>query len=396
MSPDPSPSRRQWLQTCAGIAGAVSVAGCSAIDDDETDSGENNGSGTDSADWPMYGVDRQNTGHHPDVTGPTGDDVTAREVVDTGETGLYPVAIVDGMLYGNAAGQSIYAVDLETEELEWKSDISGPPTVHDGTVYGPISDGTLYGYRSTTGSKWQSKQNVEADRFVTHAIPTPHGIFITSEEAIWQFNIDSGDYNKVIDIPSARSNSDWPAYKDETLYIGRLGTIYAIDIGSAKIKWKFEPDNGGRFFDCNPVVANGLVYIINSEGRVHAVDSDSGVEVWATDLDITKGSPAVDHQGVYLTDSRSVVAVDPDNGSIVWEGGNDLPLEPEDPVVVDGICYVTTSFKIRAYDTSTGKIDWEYERPENSDIRLSASPSVFNETIYISSSNNKLYGIEDA
>ena len=392
-------SRRRWLETCATVAGTTVIAGCSGSDengDREAEHGDSDGDESSSSDWPMYGVDLQNTGHHPDATGPAGDEVIERKVIDTEMTGLYPITIADGMLYGTNAGQSIYALNLETEEIKWEGNVGGSTIFHDEMIYGPVSDETLYGYDTGSGDQWESEQNNSVSAFVTQPIPTSDGIFIASDDAIWRFDLDTGESTKVIDTPLANVTTEWPAFDDKTLYIGRSAGLHAINVDTPEIEWTFEPDNGGSVAASNPVVVDGTVYVVNTEERLHAIDTDTGEEEWAVDVDIAGGSPAVAEGMVYLTGPRSVVAVDINSGSIEWEAGDDVALEPYDAVVASGICYVATSFRMWGYDADFGDLIWKYERPDDSEIRFSASPTVFDDTIYAPSSDDTLYAIEDA
>ncbi|MFC4541498.1 PQQ-binding-like beta-propeller repeat protein [Halosolutus amylolyticus] len=348
----------------------------------------------------MYGVDLQNTAHHPDANGPEGDEVTARAVTDTEETGIYPVTIADGMLYGNSGGKKIYALDLETEEIEWEGDVSGSTAVRDGRVYGPISDETLYAYDVDSGDQWESEQHDEIDAFVTHPLPTADGILIASDDAIWGFDSDTGDYTHIIDTPLTNLTTDWPAFADDTLYIGRSDGLHAINVATPEIEWTFQPEDEGGLTNSNPAISDGTVYTIKftswNEKQLLAIDADSGEEEWATEIDIDGVSPAVADGTVYLAGSESLVAVNADSGTVEWERGDDIALEPYDVVVANGICYVTTSFRIWARDAGTGDLVWEYQRPDESDIRFSASPTVFDETVYVPSSDDTLYAIEEA
>lgn len=394
MKRDSSATRRQWIGKCACTVGAISIAGCS--DRTDTEGGaENDGSTTSSPEWPMYGVDRQNTAHHPEVSGPDGPEVTAREVVDTGETGLYPVTIADGMLYGNAAGQSIYAVDLETEELEWRGDVGGSTVVHDGRVYGPISGETLYAFDVDDGDLWESERNDAVSAFVTHPLPTADGLLTTSRDALWRYDYDTGEPTKLLDLPTTRMTTEWPAYKDGTLYIGRTEGVSAIDVEAREIEWTFEPESGGSVAFSNPTIANDLVHIVDSEDFLHGVNIDSGKKEWTADIpQSTETSPAAANGRVFLTGNRYLVAIDADTGNIEWEGGEDIILEPEDAILADSVCYVTNSYRMWAYDASSGEIIWKYERPEESDISFTSPPTVWDDTIYVPSLDNSLYAIE--
>ena len=391
-------SRRRWLGTCAGVVGATTLAGCFGSDDAETGGDDESDDSTGGSDWPMYGVDLQNTAHHPDATGPDGNEVTERAILDLDGYSPMTTAIVDGTVYVSSTSGKMHAVSPDSEELLWSEAGYGPPTVHDGRVYGPTDDGRIFGYDAETGDRWESQEITSYSGIgLGRPIPIDGEILIESRETVWKIDPDSGEYTAVIDVPlRGRGSSSWPAIHDDTLYTARSSELHAVDIERRQIEWTFESPNESIIVDSNPAVAYGKVYIASHDQQLHAIDTGSGDEVWSIETEVrVETSPVVAGEMVYLGDHGRIIAVTAENGDLEWEADEEISREPKGVTVVDDVCYVVTRGGIWAYDAGSGELDWSYEIPIESDISFNAPPTISEGTIYVPSSDKTLYAIED-
>lgn len=399
-------TRRRWLGTCATLAGVTALAGCS--DGEETSEETGNGDGAEENgteegslgdDWSMYGVDLQNTAHHPTATGPEGDELTKRSLIDREGRGAYQSTIVDGTLYVSGTSDRIKAFDLEGEEVLWEAERSGPPSVYDGTVYGPTENGRIYGYDRESGDQWSSDAVESLSGLgLLRPIPTEYGIIVASRESIWNVDPETGAYTEVVEIPDpGRGATNWPAIHDGILYIGHWSELYAVKLETGEIEWTFEPENEGGLVDSNPAVANGLVYLASYDGKLHAIDVDTGSEEWAVDTaSNVEASPAVAERIVYLGEREQVLAVDAESGDIEWRMDDAIDGEPEDIVVANGDMYVTTRYGISVHDAASGDLEWEYDISDESDVLFNTPPTISDGTIYVGSADETWYAIEDA
>ncbi|WP_081655513.1 outer membrane protein assembly factor BamB family protein [Halopiger goleimassiliensis] len=396
-------TRRRWLGTCATLAGATALAGC-------TQSEETNGNGTGNGtggnddgteavgeDWPMYGVDLQNTAYHPTVTNPDGNELTKRSISAIDGRSPYPVAVADGVVYVSSTAGKTYAIDTETEDVLWEKEGYGSPTIHGETVYGPTADGLLYSYDVETGERWESDE-IESVIGLGAPIPTDNGIYVASQEEIWQFERETGAYTDVLTTPSfVGGSSEQPAYQDGIIYIARSSELHAVNVESPEIEWTFESDNEGIMTDSNPAVSDGLVFVGTREHQVHAVDIESGDEVWTVDTDSdVETSPAVANGFVYIGDNDRVIAIDIDEGTIEWVADDAVSGEPYDIVVANDVCYATTLFGVYALDSRSGELDWQYTVDDSLEGGFTASATVSDGTVYVPANDDTLYAIEDA
>jgi outer membrane protein assembly factor BamB len=124
--------------------------------------------------------------------------------------------------------------------------------------------------------------------------------------------------------------------------------------------WKFPTNNSieanpgaGGGLASNVIVADGVVYLRDNNGTVHAVSAANSKPLWA------KTAPAT---GIY------------------------------GPAVAAGRVYYTTALALQALDAKTGEPVWAFTAPGNSE--LLATPAVANGLVFIGSYNDGLYAVE--
>ncbi len=136
---------------------------------------------------------------------------------------------------------------------------------------------------------------------------------------------------------------------------------------SATIKrlWSVKVGNGqGKgMFRLRPVVSGDLVYIASNDGRVAAVERDSGKKRWEKRLERSL-SGGVGHYGDSLflgTSDGEVLRVSAEDGEVVWS----IPVSGEvlAPPQSDGRVVIVQTYdgKVHSYDYDTAKRRWSYD-----------------------------------
>jgi len=139
---------------------------------------------------------------------------------------------------------------------------------------------------------------------------------------------------------------DWPVYKGN-LYL--TGNNDEIVIKNNHIKWIFE----GKTPVYNPVVSDGIVYIIDKQAIIYALDEGSGEVLWQQSLvEISKrfvGTarsagkvkyPVIKGKFLIVTDSTMIYAFDKRTGGVVWSRTamyDEKNLQNYNTVRIDGI-----------------------------------------------------------
>jgi outer membrane protein assembly factor BamB len=70
------------------------------------------------------------------------------------------------------------------------------------------------------------------------------------------------------------------------------GKLYALDANSGQVKWKFSIANQSVSGDWTSVV-NGRVYLGMSDGRIYALNAGNGQIIWKTQTSAAVTSPAI-------------------------------------------------------------------------------------------------------
>lgn len=144
----------------------------------------------------------------------------------------------------------------------------------------------------------------------------------------------------------------------------------------------------------SPAVANGLVYIGDQEGWLHALDAFSGTEVWRQGFDGTPFAPATTNTLVYTSSLGSFLQVnDEASGQLQWIG---LPaVFGSSPTLANGVLYQDAAngnglyaFSANGCGQSTCTALWNGKIVGNS---FEAAPAVANGVVYVGGDNGNVY-----
>lgn len=173
--------------------------------------------------------------------------------------------------------------------------------------------------------------------------------------------------------------TDWPMRRNDTTNTGTThGSAPSVD---PDVRWRFETD---RPVVATPVVVEGTAYVGTVDGRLYALDAESGEVEWDVTLPDGVSTPAVVEGTVYVgtgsaRDGR-LAALDADSGTVEWDvtlPGDD---RPPAPTVASGWAFVESPpFGLVAVDTGTGEGEWRAELPG----RFDGSPALDGGTLHL-------------
>ena len=161
-------------------------------------------------------------------------------------------------------------------------------------------------------------------------------------------------------IECAPTTPAWPMYGYDT---ARTSYVASRDLPSADTEvGRFSQTGartgGGGSVEAPPVVTDGVAYVAG-DVRIEARDIETGKRLWATDLeDGVNTSPAVACGAVYVSTFNETLALDPENGDVLWraDGGAHSGVSTS-PVVGDDTIFVAVG-GIAALDAETGDERW--------------------------------------
>lgn len=308
---------------------------------------------------------------------------------------------------GGATAVWEYPLGDEDEELEA---VYATPVVHGGRLYAAGYSGAVVALDLATGrpaAGWVTPRF--DDRLVaTPVVDEANGqlIVVTEGGDVHAIDLDSGAASV------ARSQLDgrvWsaPVLAGDTLYVGSIDrSLTAVSTADGAIQWQdtesaiagdlsvtgglllvsafdqrvraFELTSSGTerwsfpsdtWFWARPAVADGVVYAVDVDGFVFAIDAESGAEIWRslTSYGEVRAEPAVVGNAVLVGTREGVLfALDRDTGTDLWPE----PVDPDlgrllaSPLVLDsgGVLFVTDSGALLRVDPVRSDVTVLFQR----------------------------------
>ncbi len=150
-----------------------------------------------------------------------------------------------------------------------------------------------------------------------------------------------------------------------------LRRLWSVNVGDGQ---------GDKFNRLQPVLAGGRVYVASNDGRVEAVDAESGDIVWRQRLDDTVITGGVGYgSNIVLvgTENSGVIALNAETGDVLWEAT--VSSEVLSAPATNGRVVVVQSVddKLTGLNANTGAQIWLYEStaPDLS-VRGTSSPRI--------------------
>lgn len=241
-------------------------------------------------------------------------------------------AVGDDAVYVGTINGTLYALDRADGTELWRSTLGGDiraPTLHDGTLYVGNFSRTLFALDAADGTEaWRT--TVESDRFVALEVAVADGaVYAGTNGDLRAFETADGTTRwSVLVGDDARVQSP-PVAADGRVYVNIGDAVRAYDTADGTEVWTHSI--AGNAND-PPVVNDGVVYA-SSDEAVHAVDAADGTEQWQTPVGNTLKMAATGDAVYGWGLDTPLVALDPDDGSWLWQTGG---FEPRSPLAVAG------------------------------------------------------------
>ena len=206
------------------------------------------------------------------------------------------------------------------------------------------------------------------------------------------FQVDTTVAKKPVVLPQARRNADWdqpggvasnaPGHLE---FGGGLGAVWTADIGEGS-------SDEGRL-TASPIVYQGKIYTLDTEGVVSAFSASGGSRVWRVSLAPEKergnegfgGGIAANGGRLFVTTGFGiVVALNAGNGAVEWTRKIGVPLRSS-PTAIDGkLFFVSTDSKLYCLSTVDGVELWTFRGlPETATLLSNVSPAVAGNTVVV-------------
>ena len=223
-----------------------------------------------------------------------------------------------------------------------------------------------------------------------------------------------------MDLPPPKKNAEWPQpggtpdnVMGNLMADGPLAQVWSASAGKGT--------DGNSRLTAPPIVAGGLVYVLDAQTHVFAFDAQTGKPAWdkciaptgeigssrwyslglfgpSRSIDPAKGfggGLAYDGGKIYAaTGFGNVMALDAHTGKQIWSANTVVPVRSA-PVVVDGRVYVITQEnETQALDVNDGHLLWSHHGTvESAGILSSASVGVSGDTVVVPYSSGELFAL---
>jgi len=170
-----------------------------------------------------------------------------------------------------------------------------------------------------------------------------------------------------VSLPPAVRNAAWPQAGGNPAHL--MGHLAANE--RLGVAWRSDIGDGGGYRQkilAQPVVANGIVFTMDSDAVVSAFDLASGNRAWRFDTKDKDnessnigGGLGVDQGTLYAVNGLGdVLAIDPANGTERWRADLGAPARSA-PTIAEGRIFVTTiEEKLVALASSDGHTLWSH------------------------------------
>lgn len=200
----------------------------------------------------------------------------------------------EGLIIVGAQSGEVVALDESTGKELWRqrlsSEVLAPPKVGEGMAVIRTADGRLTALSATNGN------------------------------VLW-------NYQRAVPLLSLRGVSA-PVIEGQSVLAGYdNGKLVSLSINDGKVIWdKSVAIPTGRTelerlvdIDADPVIHNGIVYVVAFQGNLAAMDVDTGQTLWDREMSSTSGIAVDPTNAVYVSDYQSYLwAIADGTGDSLW------------------------------------------------------------------------------
>ena len=184
-----------------------------------------------------------------------------------------------------------------------------------------------------------------------------------------------------------------PTVANGIVYINSSsGKMYAISAGTGEVLWN--KPIGSYDFGNAPTVANGVVYMGGFDHKLYALDSETGATLWTAPTGGRIGSsPTLANGVIYIgSDDGTLYAFDAATGTMRWSALTGDIIDSS-PAIANGVLYIgSNDHKLYAFNASgCGRASCSPLWAASTGGPVSASPTVANGFVYIGSNDGNLY-----
>ncbi|MBI2910503.1 MAG: PQQ-like beta-propeller repeat protein [Chloroflexi bacterium] len=291
-----------------------------------------------------------------------------------------------GLVYVGTYTGHVYAIEAGTGALRWQfpgpanpgAAFVAPPVLSGGKLYVTDANGNLFTCDAATGSPCVPLP-FKADDGIWGGLtlhPSQRIVYVPSlDRHLYAVDLDTGEKRWSFKAEGALVGR--PAIAGGVVFVGGLDRVlYAVDASSGELIWQSDPFAGWLW--AAPLATAQRVYAADLKGEVRAFGLRRGEIIWETrlDSDLRDGERAgevvatprlADNLLLVATSPGRVYGLDPASGATVWArpfiAANGSPLRGELAVGGDLAYVYGPKGTLYALDLATGRPRWQRDIP---------------------------------
>lgn len=365
-------SRRGFLRS--GVIGIAATSGCLSggnplSNSTPTPKPTPASHPTGDENWPQFRYDSRNSGYHPTANAPRKKvELCWKLTVERSFALLSSPVAINGIVYVgfprwyDYSDDRLVAANAKTGQVIWLYDgtiLKSSFVRNEDTVF--AGNGAFYALDRYTGEKRWKVTGEDNGVYVSNSPTLAEGrIYVSSDYSILAIDPRTGE--RLWDYRTGSWVHSTPAVNDGKAFVASEdGKLYALDAESGELLWTFAitPPDG---YPETPVIGDETVYYGSDEDDLYALDTEKGTIQWKYEYTegFGFGTPAVSQDSIVTrggADDGHLVALDPKTGDRLWnytEGGHvyDHIVCSTDTVVAK------KGSDLTAHDAKTGKKLW--------------------------------------
>jgi len=178
-----------------------------------------------------------------------------------------------------------------------------------------------------------------------------------------------------------------PEISNGLVFIGTDQGVFSLDKETGNIKWKRLVGD----ISSKPIATNDLVIVSCSDGNIYAFDVDSGKVAWKyAFLESTYVSEGKD-ENIYVCSGDICYAFDIINNEILWEYKADGLITASPRISEKTVYFGSWDGNIYAVDSVSGNLKWSCETGWGID----STPAISDGTLFLGGLDNNFYALEE-
>jgi len=178
-----------------------------------------------------------------------------------------------------------------------------------------------------------------------------------------------------------------PETSNDLVFIGTDEGLHSVDKETGKINWEQLVGD----ISSKPIITNDLVIASCSDGDIYAFDVNSGKILWKYAFLESAHVSAVKHDNIYVCSGDTCYAFDIADNEMLWEYKAGSPITASPRINGKTVYFGSWDGNICAVDSISGDLRWKYETGWGID----STPDVSDGTVFVGSLDNNFYALEE-